>query len=362
MNVRRSHLGRFVALTVVVAMPLVGLAGVASAANPVGSAKWCANHPKLAKTTYKAVCAAATGTGTGGSGGTGPAGGDPPLIASVSPDPVPESGTSEADFVIQVEAAVPNTGIAVNISSQQLALSCGSVTWLSSASGTISAIIGTGISPSAPVTLDNDGNATVEVQGENCAPGTDQIEVDLTKAPYTTISSDVTLSPPAESWTPATGPTITAFPNPEVETGDGGTGDAASQVYVNFLVEENPVYAEGTVDVTSEQLTARCGLGTPVWSSTPGDLGTGNTAITSAGATVGVNAELDNDGNADVTFEGLSCAPGPSLIDVELIGGSHDSFGTTFTISERLRLPGGDARHPSRRRRPGEREPTLYPA
>ena len=119
MDVRHSRLGRLVALTVVLAMPLVGLAGVASAA-PVGSATWCAHHPHLAKTTYKAICAAATGTGTGG---TGPAGGDPPnLIVSASPDPVPEVGTSEADFVVQVETLAVFANQTVTISSQQLNL------------------------------------------------------------------------------------------------------------------------------------------------------------------------------------------------------------------------------------------------
>jgi hypothetical protein len=325
MNVRRSHLGRFVALTVVVAMPLVGLAGVASAANPVGSAKWCANHPKLAKTTYKAICGAATGTGTGGTGGTG--GATPNLIMSASPDPVPESGTSEADFIIQVEALPIFANQTVTISSQQLDLACGSVTWMSSASGTISKIIGTGIAPSGPISLDNDGNATVEVQGENCAPGTDQIEVDLTKAPYTTISSDVTLSPPAESWTAATGPTITAYPNPEVETGDGGSSGAASQVYVNFFLEENPVYAEQQVDVESAQLVARCLPGSK-WSAADGDTYLGGVLQPN-----GVSVELDNDGNADATFEGISCAPGPSLVTADLVGGTGDTFNTTFTIS-----------------------------
>jgi len=329
MNVRHNPLGRLVALTVVAAMPLFGLAGVASAAAPVGSAKWCANHPKLAKTTYKAICAAATagggGTGTGGTGGT-----PPNLVVSAASDPVQEVGTSEADFIVQVEALAIFANQTVTISSQQLDLACSSVTWKSSAGGAtkISATIGTGIGPTAPVTLDNDGNATVEVQGENCAPGEDLVEADLTKAPFTTVTTELTLSPPAESFTAAGGPTVVAAPNPEVETGDGGPGDAASQVYVNFLIEENPVYAEGVVDVESAQLTARCGLGTPVWSSTPGDLGTGGTGLLN-----GVTAELDNDGNANVTFEGLSCAPGPSLVTVDLVGGTGDTFGTTFTIS-----------------------------
>jgi hypothetical protein len=349
----RHYLGRLIALTVVLAMPLVGLAGVASAA-PVGSAKWCAHHPHLAKTTYKTICAAATGTGTGGPGGTGPAGGDPPnLIVSASPDPVPEVGTSEADFVVQVESLAVFANQTVTISSQQLNLTCLSVTWKSSASAVtpnastaISKTIGMGMGPSAPVTLDNEGNATVEVQGEDCTPGPDLLEADLTKAPYTTATTEVTLSPPTQSFCTAVGvpsgctaaevgvPTVVAAPNPEVETGDGGPGDAASQVYVNFLVEEDPAYAEGVVEVYSAQLTARCGLGTPVWSSTPGDLSLGDTPILgTGGVTIGVSAELDNDGNADVTFEGLSCAPGDSTVTADLVGGAGGTFSTIFTIT-----------------------------
>jgi hypothetical protein len=322
MKIRHSHLGRLVALTVVTAMPLVGLAGVASAANPVGSAKWCANHPKLAKTTAACASKSAGGGATGGTGGA-----PPNLIISVSPNPVPESGTSEADFIIEVEALPIFANQTVTISSQQLDLACGSVAWMSSASGTVSKNIGWGIAPTGPIALDNDGNATVEVQGENCAPGTEQIEVDLTKAPYTTVDTQLTLSPPAESWTPATGPTIGASPNPEIETGDGGPNNAASQVYVNFFIEENPVYAEQQVDVESPQLVARCMPGS-LWTASKGDTYLGGTTEPD-----GVSVELDNDGNADATFEGLSCAPGTSLVTADLVGGTGDTFDTNFTIS-----------------------------
>jgi hypothetical protein len=310
-----------IALTVAMVLPLTALSGVASAAS-VGSAKWCANHPKLAKTTAACVSTSAGGGATGGTGGA-----PPNLIVSVSPNPVPEVGTSEADFLVQVEALPIFANQTVTISSQQLELACGSVTWISSASGSISAVIGTGIAPLAPVTLDNDGNATVEVQGENCAPGTDQIEVDLTKAPYTTVTTQLTLNPPAESWTPATGPTIGASPNPEVETGDGGPGNAASQVYVTFLIEENPIYAEQQVLVESPQLVARCLPGSK-WSAAVGDTYLGDTLEPN-----GVSAELDNDGNAVVTFEGISCAPGASLVTADLVGGTGDTFSTTYTIN-----------------------------
>ena len=314
MNVRHSRLARLVALTVVVSMPLVGMAGVASAAKVKSAAK-CAKH------STKKACAKGAGgpTGTGGTGGSTP----PNIIVTVSPDPVQEVGTSEVDFVVQVEALDAFANQKVDISSQQLFLSCLSVTWMSSADGTTSDIIGTGAGVTG-VILDNDGNATVEVQGENCAPGPSLIEADLDKAPYTTAIATLTALPPAQTKYP----TITAAPGTEVETGDGGPDNSESQVYVNFLIEENPVYAEQIVDVTSAQLTNRCEAGSTLWTSTAG-LGGGGTAI----GTIGVTAVLDNDGNADVTFEGISCASGPSLVDGELVGGTHDTFTTTFTIS-----------------------------
>jgi len=311
MNVRHSRLARLVALTVVVAMPLVGMAGVASAAK-VKAGPNCAKHPG------RAACSKAGGGGTGGTGGTPP----PNIIVSVSPDPVQEVGTSEVDFVVQVEALAEFANQTVDISSQQLFLDCLSLTWMSSADGTPSANIGNGAGVTG-VILDNDGNATVEVQGEDCAPGTDLVEADLAGAPYTTATATLQATPP----TPTAYPLITGAPNPEVETGDGGPNNSESQVYVNFLVEENPVYAEQIVDVTSAQLTDRCEAGKTKWSSTAG-VGGGGTLL----GTTGVTAVLDNDGNADVTFEGISCAAGDSLVDAELTDGTHDTFTTTFTI------------------------------
>src|SRR5580700_6369463 len=253
MNVRKSRLARLVALTVVVSMPLVGMAGVASA--KVKAAPNCTKH------AHRAACKAGGGGGTGGTGGSTP----PNIIVTVAPNPVQEVGTSELDFVVQVETLDVFANQTVNISSQQLFLDCLSLTWRSSADGTPSDQIGNGAGVTG-VILDNDGNATVEVQGEDCAPGTDLIEADLGKAPYTTAQATLTALPPEVT----TYPTITGAPNPEVETGDGAPGNAESQVYVNFLIEENPVYAEQTVDVTSGQLTDRCELGSTKWSSTGG--------------------------------------------------------------------------------------------
>jgi hypothetical protein len=45
-----------------------------------------------------------------------------------------------------------------------------------------------------------------------------------------------------------------------VETGDGGPSGQESPVYASFLIEEDPVYAEQTVEVESTQLFSRCGV------------------------------------------------------------------------------------------------------
>ena len=157
MSIRHSRLARLVALTVVVSMPLVGMAGVASASK-VKAGPNCVKHP------HRAKCKAGGGGGTGGTGGATP----PNIIVGVAPDPVQEVGTSEIDAVIQVEALDIFANQTVDISSQQLYLDCLSLTWRSSAAGVTSAVIGTGAEVDG-VTLDNDGNATVEIQGEDCA-------------------------------------------------------------------------------------------------------------------------------------------------------------------------------------------------
>jgi hypothetical protein len=295
---RRPRLIRLVALAVAAILPVFGLSAMASAAKAKAGPS-CAKHP------HRAKCA------TGGGGGTGGTGGTPPnIIVSVSPDPVQESGTSEVSAMVQVEALPIFAGQTINVSSQQLAGDCSSLVW--SHIGLVQST-GAGISG---VVLDNDGNATVWVLGENCAPGPNLIEADLNGAPYTTATATLTALPPA----PTPEPTITGAPNPEVETGDGGPADEESQVYATFLIEENPVYAEQTVEVESSQLFNRCGVDR-FWS-------VGNTATFAPTATV----VLDNDGNAVVNFFGISCAAGESTVTADLTVGTHDTFSTTYTI------------------------------
>jgi hypothetical protein len=296
---------RLIALAVVVSMPLVGLAAVASAA-PVGTTKWCANHPKAAKTT-----AACQSTSTGGGGSTG---GPPPVTeiqVTVSPNPVVEAGVSEISAVIQVEAQPAFAGDPVFVYSQQLVNSCDDVDFYENEGNIPSEYLG----DSATIDLDNDGNATVLVDGYDCAPGSDLFEADLVDAPYYTATTTLTALPPN-----VTTAGLTAYPNPEVEVGDGTfTG---SNVYAVFYFEDNPVYAETPVEISSAQLTNRC-LGGSDWGAGVGGIGILN----------GAETIIDNDGNAVFVFQGISCAPGPSTVVADLEGGTHDTFTTSFTIS-----------------------------
>jgi hypothetical protein len=302
MNAVRSP-RRLIALTVVISMPLIGLAGVASAA-PVGSAKWCANHAKAAKTTP----ACQTSTGGGGTGGTPPV---TEIQVTIDPNPLVETGVSEIFTNIEVEAQPAFAGDPVFVYSQQLNNSCADVVYYENEGATLSEDLG----DSATVTLDNDGNATLQVFGYDCAPGSSLFEADLVNAPYYTATTTLMALPPN-----VTTAGLTAFPNPEVEVGDGTT--TGSNVYVVFYFEDNPVYAETPVEISSAQLQNRC-LGGEEWGA-----GNGGT-----GGLTGAETTLDNDGNAVFGFEGISCAPGTSTVVGDLVGGTHDTFWTNFTIT-----------------------------
>src|ERR1700691_4493016 len=217
MNVRRSFVQAVVALTVVVAMPLMGLSGVASAkaTHASKSAAWCAKHPKK-----KALCPSAGGGATGGS--------SPEIQVSAAFSPV-----------IQVEANPSFAGDPVTISSSQLFASCDGLEFLSVATGTLVASEGNAVT----VTLDDDGNADVIMAGlGNCAPGTNVVDASLAVAPYYTALTDYVNYPDV-----VTPPGVFGLPLPsEVETGDSLTsGD--SDVYATIDVEAPPVYAEQDV-------------------------------------------------------------------------------------------------------------------
>jgi len=302
-------------------MPLLGMAGVASAKTPKHHVN-CSN-PKNAS---KKACA-----GAGGSTGTGGSTGGPQIEVTVDPNPLVETGQSEVHAVIEVETLASFAGDAVTISSQQLNSSCHTVTYDSVASGTDET------SPaSISVILDDDGNATVAVDGENCAPGSSVLEADLDVAPYLTALTTIVANPPV-----VTTAGLTGYPNDEVETGDtygaGVTNPSGnSDVYAVFYVEDNPVYAEQKVEISSAQLEARCGDG---WVWLPGN---GGASVPAGPAPItlqtGVNTTpafttLDDDGNAVFVFKGVSCAAGDSQVIADVEAGSHDTFTFDYTIS-----------------------------
>ena len=236
MNVRRS-LTRLAALTVVVAMPLAGISGVASAKATKAASPKCVKHPSKPK------CQNAGGGATGGATGNGSS----QLTVQVDPEPLVETGQSEVHVVIQVESLPSFAGDAVNIDSSQLEASCATLTFenLQVPGGgpqTVPPTINIHKNQIDAV-LDDDGNATVIADGIDCAPGTDVIEADLEVAPFLTGLTTLVVSPPAV--TPeglSVNPRFGGL-NQELETGDTSTsGD--SNIYAVFYVETNPVYAE----------------------------------------------------------------------------------------------------------------------
>jgi len=283
-----------VALTVVVALPLLGMSGVASAAK-VKAAKGC--HK-----TH--TCKSGGGSGTGGTGGT-----LPPITVQVDPNPLVETGPSLVAAVIQVETSPLFAGDPVDISSQQLTNACGGIVgFLSNTTAGLNDVT---------VTLDDDGNASVVVEGTDCAPGQNLIEADLDVAPYITGTTTLAVNPPAVTTTGMAGyPTTSGIVTTgEVETGDtAATGE--SNVYGIFYVETDPVYAEQPVEISSTQLQDRCGGGF-TWTTFLGGTDT---------------STLDNDGNAVFVFLGSSCAAGSSLVIADIEAGIHSTYTTSFNI------------------------------
>jgi hypothetical protein len=241
--------------------------------------------------------------------------------------------------VIQVETHPNFAGDMVNIDSTQLSSSCLWLKFESIATAPLGPLTPNVYPNRIDVVLDDDGNATVIVDGQDCAPGTSVIEADLEVAPFDTALTTLTALPPN-----VTAPGITGFPmvtvggqtiSGEVETGDTSTsGD--SDVYAVFYVETNPVYAEQLVEISSSQLEARCIRGWRWEAGNVGSVGVGTPNQVVTGTGVNNNAKvstfLDDDGNAVFVFKGVSCAAGPSTVIADVLAGTHDTFTSTYTV------------------------------
>jgi hypothetical protein len=321
----RSNFIRLVALTVVVSTPLLGLSTVASAKVAKGSSAWCALHPAKQN---KAVCAKAAG-GSGSGGGTGV----DPIVVTVSPNPIVETGQSEIHAIVQVETSPSFAGDTVDISSSQLVASCpGQASFETMQNGSPFNV--QRFNGSIPVVLDDDGNVTVSIYSAyDCAPGSDVIEASLEVAPYYTALTTLVALPPAVT---ATG--VTPYPAAEVETGDSAAS-GNSDVYAVFYVETSPVYAEQPVEISSAELESACGQG---WRWEPGNGGAPNSfALGFTGDVTGTGPNpdglpttlLDDDGNAVFDFDGASCAAGTWDVIADVRAGDHPTYTTTFTVT-----------------------------
>src|ERR1700735_3120556 len=111
---RKSRSLRALSMAVVIALPLLGVWGVATAAK-VKAAKGCHKTHSCKK------------SGGGSGSGTGGPGSPPEVSVQVDPNPLVETGPSLVTAVIQVEMAPIFAGDPVTISSQQLVNACGGI-------------------------------------------------------------------------------------------------------------------------------------------------------------------------------------------------------------------------------------------
>jgi hypothetical protein len=123
-----------------------------------------------------------SGTGVGGASGP-PA--TPALVVTADPNPVVATNESNVDTVVQVETSPAFAGDPVTISSFQMLGTCATI-YINTVQSTGPYASGNttfSYDDSLTVTLDDDGNVTVEIAGLSCAPGSDQIEADMDDAP-----------------------------------------------------------------------------------------------------------------------------------------------------------------------------------
>ncbi len=236
--------------------------------------------------------------------------------------------SSSAADVVEVACEPVHAGQMVKLSSQELFNRCkGGLIW----SAPFPYAPSTG--PSFSVELDGDGNATAVLwAGPACAPGESLVSVHLEAPPFTTSTTNFTVLPPAPSK-----PGVTASPSSEVE--DSVSSSVATIVQVEFP----PVFAERKVNISAEQLFARCMVPPSlVWVGADGNVLGGGGADVLAGGTESVEVQLDNDGNAFVVvLGGGSCASGTSLIEASLTEAPFTTYTTEFTIE-----PPGEVKMP----------------
>jgi uncharacterized repeat protein (TIGR01451 family) len=230
----------------------------------------------------------------------------------------PVADGSQVHAVIQVETSPSYANDPVHIDSSQLQAACGGTITFETLQSATARVPRTS-TDSITVILDDDGNTTVVVDASDCAPGSDVIEADLTVAPFLTALTTIDVEAPQ-----VTPVGVSAYPANEVETGNTpNSGD--SNVYTVFYVETSPVYAEQPVEISSPQLESRCTEG---WRIEPGV----GDPINQGSGTSTAKSILDDDGNAEFVFKGVSCGAGPSAVIADVMAGTHPTYVTTYTV------------------------------
>jgi len=214
--------------------------------------------------------------------------------------------------VIEVQCEAGYLGKTVELEAAEIYARCGhALSWSSPdpyapASGS-----------SFTVKLDPYGKATVALWGgPRCAAGESLISVDETEAPFRTFTTSFTIEEP-RSRTPA----VAALPGAQIE--ESTQGSVATIIDAAFGSGE----AGAQVRISNEQLRARCGAAPHLVWVGPG----GNLLASETGEVLGVT--LDEKGNAFVVaLGGGSCAPGASLIEVDLENAPFTTYTSVFTI------------------------------
>lgn len=178
------------------------------------------------------------------------------------------------------------------------------------------------------IKLDGGGNGSAVVwAGPGCASGETLVSAHLQVAPFTTVTTNFEVLPPK-----VTTPGVSALPPTSVE--DNVESSVATIVEVEFP----SVYAEQFVNVSDEQLFARCGLAPKVeWIGPDENLISpapdGGEPVEDPIGAESVSVQLDNDGNAFVVlFGGPSCASGGTEIEASLESAPYTTYTTEFTV------------------------------
>jgi len=281
------------AATVVLAMVLVGLGGIASA-------KTHKHHH-------------------GGAGGAPGA-----FTVTVSPTASNEIGQSAVAAVIQVETSPSFAQDTVTINASPLAASCGGDFSLDTVQGGTPNSLITAAS-TINVVLDDDGNVTVLASGGGCTPGRSQIEAALDVEPSYTASTWLKVKPPKVTRSGMSEEPQTSGSAGEVETGDT-VSSGSSDVYALFYVETNAAYSGQPVQIDFSQLADSCSGG---WAAAAVS---GKVSGTDVNTDPEIASNLDQKGNAAFFFVGAKCAATTSQVHAEVEAEADPTYSTSFTV------------------------------